>query len=81
NDPHLYDNGITTVIAEKVCLVNNGVRTPSVTNWLRSAESAQTPREDLINELLDRYSSVSSVLRLFRNFDFTPKKPARALIL
>lgn len=49
--------------------------------WLRSAELAQTPREDLINELLERYSSVSGILRLFSGFDFTPKKPRRVLVL
>lgn len=70
NDDNNRDEGI-----EKTQLV--ALRTI----WLASEDLTQTPRENLISDLLDRYSSVRDVLLLFRNFEFIPKKPVRVLVL
>ena len=49
--------------------------------WLASADLAQTPHEDIIDQLLGRYPIISRLLYLFRDFDFTPRQPVKLLTL
>jgi len=49
--------------------------------WLHKAELAQTPHEDLVLQLTDRYYALAKVLHLFKGFDFVPRTPAKQLVL
>ncbi len=50
-------------------------------NWLHEVGSTQTPRAELIKELLDRYSSLESCPQMFKDFCFEAKIPEIELIL
>jgi len=50
-------------------------------SWLHKAGATQTQRKELVNDLLNRYSSLESCLHLFRNFSFVAREPKVALVL
>jgi len=50
-------------------------------SWLRAAALSQTPREDIIKELLERYAYVEMALDIFRDFDFIVKESKQKVVI
>lgn len=61
--------------------IGNPELEPIRTKWLHKAESAQTPREDIILQLTSRYYSLATALQTFKDFDFVPRTPVKQLVL